>query len=152
MMKATTALILIGLLQLLGTDLSRAQPPPLLGHWRVEVSFANGESRSFDFEAAASGKGSLLAIVPRPNQSEPSQSSAAEWTQGKDESVSFSGSVQFPLGNVGIARGTLLCQGKFGSDGSIAGDARFFPEGQSPKNPQSQPSKSGTFKATRVVH
>ena len=152
MMKAKTGLFLIGLLQLLGSDFSRAQSPPLLGHWRVEVSFANGESRSFDFEAGASGKGSLLAIVPRPNQGEPSQSSAAEWTQGKDESVMFSGAVQFPLGNVGIARGTLLCQGKVGSDGSIAGDAKFFPEGENPKNPQTQPSKSGTFKATRIVH
>ncbi len=82
---------------------------------------------------------------------EPAEPSAAEWTQSDDHSVMLSGSVQFPLGNVGIDRGTLVLKGKFGTEGSITGEAIFFPLDQDPKDPKAKPSKSGSFKANRVT-
>ena len=63
----------------------------------------------------------------------------------------ISGPVQFPLGNVGLDRGTLVLKGKLGTDGSITGEARFFPIDQNPSDPTAKPSKSGTFKATRAA-
>ena len=36
-----------------------------MGSWKVEITFGNGESRSFRFEAGESGKGSFLLVDPR---------------------------------------------------------------------------------------
>lgn len=69
--------------------------------------------------------------------------------QDGDGSITFAAPVQFPLGNVGIDRGTLILKGKTGANGEIIGEAEFFPLGQEPVEPKSTPSKSGTFKAIR---
>ena len=63
----------------------------------------------------------------------------------------FSGMVEFPLGNVGRDAGTLVLKGKFGTEGSITGEAMFFPLDQDPKDPKARPSKGGSFKAIRVA-
>ncbi len=130
---------------------SQAQSSNMIGSWRVEITFGNGESRSLRFEAQSSGKGSFRLLVPRPTQADPGEPSAAEWAQSDDRSVVFAGPVQFPLGNVGLARGTLVLKGKFGTEGSITGEAKFFPLDQDPKDPKATPSKSGSFKANRVT-
>ena len=147
-MMAKVTSVLIVLIQTLGIALAMAQPSSLIGSWRVEIAFPNEESRSFRLDARAAGKGSFQPLGPR--QVGPTEPSAAEWTQSDDHSVCVSGPVQFPLGNVGLLRGTLVLKGKFGTDGSITGDARFFPSEQDPKDPKATPSKSGTFSAVRV--
>lgn len=147
-MITKVTLLLIVLTQILGAARATAQSSGLIGSWRVEIAFQNGESRSFRLEARAAGKGSFLPLGPR--QVGPTEPSAAEWVQSDDHSLSICGPVQFPLGNVGLARGTLVLKGKFGTDGSIAGEARFFPSEQDPKDPKATPSKSGTFSAVRV--
>jgi hypothetical protein len=63
----------------------------------------------------------------------------------------FSGTVEFPLGNVGRDAGTLVLKGKFGTEGTVTGAAIFFPLDQDPKDPKARPSKSGSFKAIRVA-
>ena len=151
MVTARLALILMVFAQIFGAAFSQAQSSNFIGSWRVEITFGNGESRSLSFEARGSGKGSFRLLVPRPSMVESAEPSAAEWTQSDDHSVVFSGPVQFPLGNVGIARGTLVLKGKFGTEGSITGEAIFFPVDQDAKDPKAAPSKSGSFKATRVT-
>jgi hypothetical protein len=148
--RARKVLILVTCAQTFGAAFSQAQSPNVIGSWRVEITFRNGENRSLRFEARSSGKGSFRLFLPRPISVEPAQPSAGEWTQNDDRSVVFSGPVQFPLGNVGIDRGTLILKGKFGTDGTITGEAMFFPLGQDPKDPKATPSKSGSFKANRV--
>ncbi len=69
--------------------------------------------------------------------------------QDSDGSITFVGPVQFPLGNVGIDRGTLLLKGKLGENGEMTGEAKFFPPDQLPDEPKSTPSKIGIFKAIR---
>ncbi len=147
-MTAKVTLFLILLTQILGVALATEQASTLIGSWRVEIAFENGERRSFRLDARAAGKGSFLPLGPR--QIGPTEPSAAEWTQSDDHSLSVSGPVQFPLGNVGLARGTMVLKGKFGIDGSITGEACFFPSEQDPKDPKATPSKSGTFSAVRV--
>jgi hypothetical protein len=62
----------------------------------------------------------------------------------------FRGPVAFPLGNVGIERGTLVLNGKLTEPGnSFAGTARLFPTDQDPDAPDAKPLKAGQFKATR---
>jgi hypothetical protein len=146
-----SAFILILLAQILGVGLSQAQPANLIGSWKVEITFANGESRSLRLEAQQSGKGSFLLLDPRSKFSGAAGPSEAKWTQGDDGAVIFSGTVQFPLGNVGIDRGTLVLKGKMGTEGAITGEAKFFPPDQDRKNPEAKPSKSGTFKAVRFT-
>ena len=148
-MTAKPALILIVFAQIFGAGSSPAQSPNIIGSWKVEITFGNGESRSFRFEAGESGKGSFLLIDPRLKFWGPARPSEAKWTLSHEGSVTFSGPVEFPLGNVGRDAGALVLTGKLGTEGSITGEAKFFRVDQDPKDLKASPSKSGRFKATR---
>jgi hypothetical protein len=147
---AKPGLILIVFAHLFGLGLSQVESSNVIGNWKVEITFGNGESRSFRFEARESGKGSFLLLDPRSKVGGTAGSSEAEWTQGEEGAVMFSGAVEFPLGNVGRDAGTLVVKGKLGTDGSIRGEAMFFPLDQDPKDPKAKPSKSGSFRAFRL--
>ena len=150
-MTPKPALILIVFAQILGVGLSQAQSSNVIGSWKVEITFGNGEARSFRFEAGESGKGSFLLVDPRLKVWGLARPSEAKWTQGDEGSVMFSGMVEFLLGNVGRDAGTLVLKGKFGTEGTITGAAIFFPLDPDPKDPKAKPSKSGSFKAIRVA-
>ena len=150
-MTPKPALILIVFAHLFGVGLSQVQSSNVIGSWKLEITFSNGESRSLRFEARESGKGSFLLLDPRLKFWGPAKPSEAKWTQDDEGSVVFSGPVEFPLGNVGRDAGTLVVKGKFGTEGSITGAAIFFRLDQDPKDPKAKPSKSGTFKAIRVT-
>ena len=150
-MTAKTALILIVVAQIFGAGSFQAQSPNVIGSWTVEITFGNGESRSLRFEARGSGKGSFLLLDPRLKVWGPARPSEATWTQGDEGSLTVSGPVEFPLGNVGRDAGTLVLKGKFGTEGSITGAAVFFRVDQDPKDPKATPSKSGSFKAIRAT-
>jgi hypothetical protein len=150
MVTPKPVLILIVFAQIIGVGSFQAQSPNLIGSWKVEITFGNGESRSFRFEAGESGKGSFLLLDPRLKAWGPAKPSEGKWTQSHEGSVTFSGPVEFPLGNVGRDAGILVLTGKVGTEGSITGKAKFFPLDQDPKDPKATPSKSGGFKATRA--
>ena len=144
-MTATPALILMVFAQICGAALSQAQSPNMIGSWKVNIAFANGDSRSLRFDAQGAGKGTFLLLDPKLNVWGPARPSEAKWTQGDGNSVTFSGAVEFPLGNVGRDPGTLVFKGKFETESLITGDVEFSPlvgDG---------PSKSGTFKAIRAA-
>jgi len=131
--------------QICGAALSQAQSPNMIGSWKVNIAFANGDSRSLRFDAQGAGKGTFLLLDPKLNVWGPARPSEAKWTQGDGNSVTFSGAVEFPLGNVGRDPGTLVFKGKFETESLITGDVEFSPlvgDG---------PSKSGTFKAIRAA-
>lgn len=143
-------LVWLALGLIFGVGFSQAQTLKFTGAWQVQVTFQNGESRSLRFDARDAGKGSFALLAPRPNQVSQAELPPAEWTKKDEHSFTVSGPVIFPLGNVGLARGTLRLEGKLGTDGSFTGEAKFFPSDQDPKDPKAEPSKSGTFKANRV--
>lgn len=147
-MTARLALILVIFAQAFGASLSQAQSVNVIGGWEVEITFGNGESRSVRFEARGSGKGSFQLGGPKAAAwgTGPSE---AKWTQSDDGSVMVSGTVEFPIGNVGRDAGRLVLKGNFGKGGVIAGEAVFFPLDQDPNDPKAKASKSGTFKAIR---
>ena len=149
-MTAKAALILIVFAQIFGAGSFQAQPPNIIGSWKVEITFGNGESRSFRFEAGESGKGSFLLLDPRLKTWRPASPSEAKWTQSHEGSVTFSGPVEFPLGNVGRDTGTLVLTGELGAEGSITGEAKFFRGDQEPQRPQSQ-SRRRAASSTRLV-
>ena len=64
-MTAKPVLILIVFAQIFGVGSFQAESPNVMGSWKVEITFGNGESRSFRFEAGESGKGSFLLVDPR---------------------------------------------------------------------------------------
>ena len=144
-MKTLQPLVLILIVQTCCAALLEAQSPNMIGRWNVEIAFADGTKRSLRFDAQNAGKGSFLLVDPRSKVWGPAKPSEAKWTQGDGNSVTFSGAVEFPIGNVGRDAGTLVCKGKFETDGSITGEVEFSPlvgDG---------PSKSGTFKAIRAA-
>ena len=122
--------------------MAQGQSPNMIGSWNIEVNFADGK-RSLRFDAQADGKGTFLLLDPMLSRWGPAKPSEAKWTPGDQNSVTFSGAVEFPLGNVGRDAGTLMFKGKFQTPDSISGEVEFAPlVGE-------RPSKHGTFKATR---
>ena len=121
-----------------------AQSPNLIGKWNVEITFANADHRSVRFEAQGEGKGTFELLDPRAKVWGAATSSGAKWSRGEGNAVTFSGPVEFLLGNVGRDAGTLACKGKFETPDLITGEAEFSPlVGE-------RPSKHGTFKAVRA--
>ena len=143
-MKTMQPLILILIAQTCCVALIQAQSQNVIGRWNVEIAFANGDHRSLRFEAQGAGKGTFLLLDPKLNVWGPAKPSEAKWTQGEGTSVTFSGAVEFMIGNVGRDAGTLVFNGKFETDGSIRGEVEFSPL------VGDQPSKHGTFKAVHA--
>jgi hypothetical protein len=125
--------------------LSQAQSMNVIGRWKIEITFANGDQRSLRFDAQGAEKGTLLLLDPRSSFWDPAKASEAKWTQGDQNSVTFSGAVEFPIGNVGRDAGTLVFKGKFETENLITGEVEFSPL------VGDRPSKSGTFKAIRAT-
>ena len=123
--------------------LTEADSPTVTGSWKVEITFANDQHRFLRFDAQGDGKGTLTVTDPQSKVWTGAKSSEAKWTAGDEKSVTFSGPVEFLIGNVGRDAGNLTLKGKFDTPDSIAGEADFSPlvgDG---------PSKQGTFKAVR---
>jgi len=123
--------------------LAKADSPTVTGSWKIDVTFANDQHRFLRFDAQGDGKGTLAVTDPQSKAWGGSTPSEAKWTPGEGSSVTFSGPVEFLLGNVGRDAGTLTLKGKFDTPDFITGEADFSPlvgDG---------PSKHGTFKAVR---
>lgn len=140
--------VLVCSLALGGVFTAQAELPKLTGSWRVEIRFSGGENRAVGFEARAEGKGTLVPLVPAPNQAGPAETPAAVWSSDDKGVVTISGPVTFPLGNIGLLRGTLVLKGTLQPNGAIGGAANFFPADQAPA--KAEPTKTGTFSATRT--
>ena len=143
--KATQAVILMLIVQTCCAAQAEAQSPNLIGRWNVEITFANGTRHSLRFDAQGEGKGSFELLDPSAKIWGAATHFEAKWTPGDQNSVTFSGNVEFPIGNVGRDAGTLVCKGKFETENLITGEVEFSPlvgDG---------PSKSGTFKAIRAA-
>jgi len=125
------------------TLMAQAQSPDMIGTWNVEITFADGNKRSLRFEAQADGKGTFLVMDPRLKAWGPGKPSEAKWIRGEGTSVTFSGPVEFMLGNVGRDAGTLTFKGKFGMPEVITGEVDFA------TLVGDRPTRHGSFKAVR---
>ena len=116
----------------------------MIGRWNVEIKFADGNKRLLRFDAQDDGKGTFLLLDRMLSRWGPAKPSEAKWTPGDQNSVMFSGAVEFPLGNVGRDAGTLTFKGKFENADVITGEVDFAPL------VGDRPTRHGTFKATRL--
>jgi hypothetical protein len=123
--------------------LAEAESPNVTGSWKVEITLANEQHRFLRFDAQSDGKGTLTVTDPKSKVWAGAKPSEAKWSLGEGNSVTFSGPVEFLIGNVGRDAGTLTFKGKFETPDSITGEVEFSPlVGE-------RPSKHGTFKADR---
>ena len=123
--------------------LAGADSPAVNGSWKIDITFANDQHRFLRFDAQSDGKGTLTLTDQQAKVWGGATPSEAKWTSGNGSSVTFSGPVEFPLGNVGRDAGNLTLKGKFDTPDLITGEVDFSPlvgDG---------PSKHGTFKAVR---
>ena len=140
----TRSLTLWLLAQVCCVALARAQSPNINGLWNIEISFAAGGQHSLRFDAQPDGKGIFVLMDPIAKSWGETKPSDATWTRGEVNSLTFSGSMEFPLGNVGRDAGTLTFTGRFETSDLIVGKVEFSPlVGQ-------KSSKPGTFKAVRL--
>jgi len=141
-MKATRTLVLMLIAQTVAV--SQAESPNVIGTWNIEITFPNDDHRSLRFDAQDGGKGTLLLVDPKSRVWGSATPSEAKWTRSDDNSMTFSGAVEFLLGNVGRDAGTLVFKGKFEKGDLITGEVEFSPlVGE-------RPSKHGSFKAVRA--
>jgi hypothetical protein len=133
--------IIVLLLVIVSFAMVQAQSPSMIGRWNIEIAFGDGSKRSLHFEAQGEGKGSF--VDPRAKVWGNGKPSEAKWSVGEGNSVTFTGPVEFMLGNVGRDAGTLTCKGKFEGPDSIAGEVEFAPL------VGDRLTRHGTFKATR---
>jgi hypothetical protein len=123
--------------------MTQGQQMNVVGRWNIEIAFGDGSRRSLHLEAQGEGKGSLELVDPRAKVWGAPTHFDAKWSLNEGNSVTFTGPVEFMLGNVGRDAGTLTFKGKFEGADSITGEVEFAPlVGE-------RPSKHGTFKATR---
>jgi hypothetical protein len=121
---------------------AEAESPNVTGSWNVEITFAE-QHRFLRFDAQSDGKGTLTVTDPKSKVWAGAKPSEAKWTPADGNAVTFSGPVEFLIGNVGRDAGTLTCKGKLETPDLITGEVEFSPlvgDG---------PSKHGTFKAVR---
>ena len=142
-MKTARAIILAMVVNTFSFVPAEAESPNMTGTWNVEITFANERHHSLRLEAQGDGKGSLQLTDPAAKVWVGAKPSEAKWSRGEGNSVTFSGPVEFLLGNVGRDPGTLTCKGKFESADLISGEVEFSP------SVGDRPSKHGTFKAVR---
>ena len=143
-MNAIRAIILVMAVNTFSFVLAEAESPNVTGSWKIDVTFANDQHRFLRFDAQGDGKGTLTVTDPQSKAWGNAKSSEAKWTPGDAGSVTFSGPVEFLLGNVGRDAGNLTLTGKFDTPDLITGEVDFSPlvgDG---------PSKHGTFKAVRA--
>ena len=134
-------LCLIG--QLCCAGLAHGQSPNMTGRWTIDVTFAAGVQHSLRFDAQPSGKGTFQLLDPKAHVWGADKPSEATWKQGEGNAVTFSGPMEFLIGNVGRDAGRLMFKGKFENPDFITGEVEFSPQmGE-------RPSKHGTFKAVR---
>ena len=142
-MNTARAIILVIVVNTFSFVLAKADSPTVTGSWKIDVTFANDQHRFLRFDAQGDGKGSLAVTDPRSKVWGGGTPSEAKWNAGEGSSVTFSGPVEFLIGNVGRDAGNLTLKGKFDSPDLITGEVDFSPlvgDG---------PSKHGTFKAVR---
>jgi len=139
-----SSLILTLIGQTSSIAMAQTESPNLIGAWNVAITFADSV-RKLRFEAQDSGKGSFVLQDPAAKAWGSMQPSEAKWTRGNDGAVTFSGPMEFPLGNVGRDAGTLMFKGKFETPDLITGEVEFS------TSVGERPSKHGTFKAKRAM-
>jgi hypothetical protein len=143
-MSAMRAFVVLFVAQICCVALARGQSQNVIGKWNVDISFGAGRQHSVRFEAQPDGKGTLQLQDPRSKAWGAAAPSEAKWSLGEANFVTFSGQVEFLIGNVGRDAGTLTCKGKFETANLITGEVDFSPL------VGDRPSKLGTFKAVRA--
>jgi hypothetical protein len=141
----SSAFILLILVETFCSAVTQADPLNMTGSWNIEIRFANEQQRFLRFDAQSDGKGTLTVTDPQSKVWGNAKPSDAKWTRDEGNSVTFSGAIEFLIGNVGRDAGTLTCKGKFETPDLITGEVDFFPlVGE-------RPSKHGSFKAVRAA-
>jgi hypothetical protein len=123
--------------------MTHAQSPSIVGRWNVEITFGEGNKRSLHFDAQSEGKGFFELVDLRAKVWGAGTHFEAKWSVIEGNSVTFTGPVEFMLGNVGRDAGTLTFKGKFENADLITGEVDFSPL------VGDRLTKHGTFKAVR---
>jgi len=145
-------LIAISAVYSLRASCAQTQSYKMTGRWKVEFKFSSDKEHILRFDAQSDGKGEFLLQDTVSSLNSPTEPTKAQWEQAGTDQMTFSGAIEFPIGNVGRDPGILVFKGKFDSANSISGKVSFFREGQDWKNPATIPARTSDFTAKRSTN
>lgn len=140
-------LILFGALSILAQDKvgETTTSEPLINAYDVSFSLSERGGQRLTFLVFADGRGTFRLVGKRLP---PSVATPAVWDRITPTLISFSGEVQFPIGNCCRETGTLSFKGEIGSNGVITGRSVFVTNTPDPTNPTGFVTRAGEFIAT----
>lgn len=142
-------LILLGSIFALGQSKSAEVPSalPVMGAWDVTFTWTDTNiTKKLVFIALTNGTGSFRIITPRAT-TQPPVTHPAVWVRPLPSLMSFSGEVEFPIGNCCRETGTLIFKGVQTSNGVISGRAMFVSDIAIVATPGAFQTRVGTFTA-----
>ncbi len=143
-MKILMSLALMGSLAAVVFCVPPVQAPGAtpVGRWKVDFRLSDLRPHVVQFDADESGAGSFLLLDTVSSLVEVNPTKAA-WSMNLSQ-LTFFGEIEFPHGNVGREAGTLTFTGTLTSAQAFSGEVSFV------NVSKDQPTKTGTFSATRI--
>ena len=142
-------LILFGTLSTLAqnkADEAADSQSPIVSGYDVSFTLCDYRQQKLIFLATADNRGTFQ-LLRRTTWKPPSVTTPAVWDRITPTLMSFSGEMQFPIGNCCRETGTLIFKGQINSNGVITGRVVFVTNTPDPTNPTGFVTKAGEFTA-----
>ncbi len=139
-----TILFFLGFVFSISSLYAAPQSPNATGRWVIELNLSNSRPHKIQLEFQGNGNATYLLLDNISSLNPPPVALKATWNTATDGRTEVSGSIEFPIGNVGIEAGTLTLTGTFSDANTFTGSANFT-------NDAIKQTKSGNFTARRIT-
>ncbi|HEU4511196.1 MAG TPA: hypothetical protein VFR78_23395, partial [Pyrinomonadaceae bacterium] len=120
-----------------------------VGRWQVKFTLIDSSEKNLIFTAQEKGEGTFQLLDTGPDNKPVEGLQAAAWSL-TDNTLSFSGEVELPVGNCCRQAGTLIFKSKLNSPGTTSGRLIFVTNIEEDESPYKYHSTVGTFTASRL--
>jgi hypothetical protein len=132
---------------LVGSVLS--QPVTLTGRWQVKFTLLDSPEKNLILTAQENGDGTFQLLDTGLDNKPVPGLKAAAWSLTND-SLSFSGEVELPIGTCCRETGTLIFKSKLTASNSTSGKLIFVTNIDEDESPYKYHATVGTFTASRL--
>jgi hypothetical protein len=144
-----TALILILLVGSVLAQEKAAQPVTFTGRWQVKFTLIDSTEKNLILTAQENGDGTFQLLDTGLDNKPVPGLKAAAWSL-TNNSLSFSGEVELPIGTCCRETGTLIFKSKLTTSNSTSGKLIFVTNIDEDESPYKYHATAGTFTASRL--